>query len=127
MKKTWGANLQINYPSWPGKTQWITTSCCNFWEFTPGKKAYKHGPGRLHNTHKNPKETKGNFKKIATARSSQNMCFTHASVRLQIKLSIIKLGARPGQATGEIKNMQGSRTPMRTTDPVERTVTTVIQ
>ena len=55
------------------------------------------------------------------------MCFTHASVRLQIKLSIIKLGARPGQATGEIKNMQGSRTPMRTTDPVERTVTTVIQ
>ena len=58
MKKTWGANLQINYPSWPGKIQWITTSCCNFGEFTPGKKAYK----QLH-THKNAKETKGNLKK----------------------------------------------------------------
>ena len=39
-----------------------------------GKKTYKHGPKRLHNTHKNPTETNINFKFFFT-KQHEGVCF----------------------------------------------------
>ena len=58
-----------------------------------GKKTYKHGPKRLHNTHKNPTETKINFTffllksmKVKIAVLRMPLCVWHACARRTIYL-----------------------------------------